>query len=325
MERQTSHLERLIDDLVDIARINRDQIDLRREEVELASIVHHAVETCRPGADARRLDVDVAMAPEPIHLEGDPVRLAQVFSNLLNNACRYTDPGGRVWITTRREGPDAVVSVRDTGIGIPPEMLSSIFDIFIQLGQSPAQPQKGLGIGLTLVRRLVELHGGTVVAQSEGPGRGSEFVVRLPALDAPAKLVAPALDGRHTALVARRILIVDDNTDAAESMATLLRIAGHETHVAHDGDRALADANTLRPDVVLLDIGLPKLSGHDVARRIRAEGWGRDMVLVALTGWGQDEDVRSSLAVGFDHHLVKPVDVALLMRLVESPPDSSSP
>lgn len=315
MDRQMSHLERLVDDLVDIARISRDQIELRREHVDLASVIHHAVETCRPLAEAHQLQLDVSPAPDPIHLDADPVRLAQVFSNLLNNSCKYTQAGGRIDIAWRRDGGDAVISVRDTGFGIPTDMLTSIFEMFTQFGEAPEATRAGLGIGLTLVRRLVEMHGGTVVAHSDGPGHGSEFVVRIPLLADPIKPPAPP-PPEPTAAIRRRVLVVDDNVDAAESLATLLEMSGHEAHLAHDGAQGLTVAEHLRPDVILLDIGLPKMNGHDVARRIRAAGWGREMVLVALTGWGQEEDRRRSRDVGFDHHLVKPVDVAALMRLL---------
>ena len=321
MDRQLAHLARLVDDLVDVARISRDQIELRRESVELASIIHHAIETCRPLAETRGLELTVTPAPAPIYLEADPVRLAQVFSNLLINACKYGDPGGHVAIEARREGAEAVVAVRDDGLGIPADMLATVFDMFTQLGQAPERTQSGLGIGLTLVRRLVEMHGGTVEARSDGPGRGSEFVVRLPAAARPAARPAPPpADGVPAAR--RRILIVDDNADAAESLAMLLEMQGHETHLAYDGGEALEAAARLRPDVAILDIGLPTTSGHEVARRLRAEEWGRTMILVALTGWGQQEEVNRSRTAGFDHHLVKPVDVAALTCLLAEAPST---
>ena len=319
IERQVTHFERLVDDLVDMARINRDRLELRRQPVELTSIVQHAVETCRPLAEASQLRVSVSIAPEPIRLDADPVRLAQVFSNLLNNACKYTAAGGDISVETRREGQNAVVSVRDSGIGIPPQQLPAVFDMFVQLEHAPERLQSGLGIGLTLVRRLVELHGGTVEAHSEGLGRGSEFVVRVPLLASAARPMPPPAPP-PAAAVRHRVLVVDDNTDAAESLATLLQINGHETRLAHDGTAALAEAAAFRPDVVLLDIGLPKLSGHEVARQIRAQPWGGEILLVALTGWGQDEDRRKSREIGFDHHLVKPVDLAELTQLLVSLP-----
>jgi PAS domain S-box-containing protein len=318
MNRQLSHLERLVDDLVDTSRISRDQLELRREKVELASVVHHALETCRPLAESRDLALSVDLGDEPISLAADPVRLAQVISNLLNNACKYTEPHGQIWITAKREGQQAVIAVRDTGLGIPTDMLSSIFDMFTQVTRSPDHLPTGLGIGLTLVRRLVEMHGGTIEARSEGSGRGSEFVVRLPALASPVETtLAPATT--DASLSRRlRILVVDDNADAAESLAMLLQMSGHETYLAHDGAEAFALAEQMRPEVVLLDIGLPKMSGHDVAQRIRSESWGQNIVLVALTGWGQQQDRRRSQEAGFDHHLVKPVDVDTLMRVLST-------
>lgn len=317
MDRQMSHLARLVDDLVDIARISRDQIELRRERVDLGSIIDHAVETCRPLAEARQLELKVATPSERIDLDADPVRLAQVFSNLLNNACKYTQPGGRVEIAARREGSHAVVAVRDNGVGIPPEMLSTIFDMFMQLGQPRGEVRSGLGIGLTLAQRLVEMHGGTIEAHSEGSGRGSEFVVRIPALTHSVAPPAPTPAAPAPHVVPRRILVVDDNVDAAESLAILLRLSGHEVELARDGMEGFAAAARLRPDVVLLDIGLPRMDGYEVAQRIRREEWGRDILLVALTGWGREEDRRKSSDVGFDHHLVKPVEPAVLMRCLE--------
>jgi PAS domain S-box-containing protein len=324
IDRQMTHFERLVDDLVDVARISHDQLELRRERVDLSSVVQQAVETCRPLAEASRLDLTVTLAAQPIRLDADPVRLAQVFSNLLNNACKYTAAGGRISIDARREGADAVVSIRDTGVGIPADMLSGVFDMFTQLGQLPERAQSGLGIGLTLVRRLVEMHGGSVEAHSEGRGSGSEFVVRVPLTTGRTEsppVPAPAVEAPP---FRRRVLIVDDNVDAAESLSTLLQIDGHETRIAHDGAAAVGAAESFRPDVVLLDIGLPKLSGHDVARQIRAQTWGKEMVLVALTGWGQDEDRHRSWQTGFDHHMVKPVDMATLMRVLASPRGDAS-
>jgi PAS domain S-box-containing protein len=320
MDRQVTHLERLVDDLLDIARISRDRVALRLEHVELATVVSQALETCRPFAQAAGLELRVDLPAEPVWLHADAMRLAQVFSNLLHNACKYTEAGGRIWLEARRDGAVAVVTVRDTGRGIAPGMLPQVFEMFTQLEQSAERAASGLGIGLTLVRRLAELHGGRVDAFSEGLGRGSEFVVRLPlADDARVLVAAPAATGAADApAVRRRVLVVDDNTDAAESLATLLEMSGHETAVAHDGEAAIEVAEAYRPDVVLLDIGLPKRSGHDAARWIREQPWGRTMVLVALTGWGQEEDRRRSHEVGFDHHLVKPVDLGALMDLLKT-------
>jgi PAS domain S-box-containing protein len=318
MDRQMTHLERLVDDLLDIARISRDRVTLRLEHVELTSVLSQALETCRSVAQAAGLELRVEVPRDSIWLHADAMRLAQVFSNLLHNACKYTEPGGWIGLEARRDGAAVVVTVRDTGRGISPAMLPRVFEMFTQLDQSADRAGSGLGIGLTLVQRLVELHGGRVEAFSEGVGRGSEFVVRLPLADAIGAPAAgpPPRAAAERPPARRRVLVVDDNTDAAESLATLLEISGHETALAHDGRAAIEAAEAYRPDVVLLDIGLPKLSGHEAARWIRERPWGRDVVLVALTGWGQDEDRRKSREVGFDHHLVKPVNIAALMELL---------
>src|SRR5581483_629934 len=260
----------------------------------------------------------VALPPEPVPLDADLTRLAQAVTNLLNNAAKYTDRGGRVWLAAERQGSDAVVTVRDTGVGIPADMLPRIFDMFTQVGQSLDRARGGLGIGLTLVKRLVELHGGTVAAHSPGPGHGSTFTVRLPVAltaargpDHPAEAAEPV-----PRVAALRILVVDDNRDAAASLGMLLRLMGNDVRTAHDGEEAVARADEFRPDVVLLDIGLPKLNGYEAARRLRDRPWGRRAVLIATTGWGQDQDRHRSRDAGFDHHLVKPVDPADLLRLL---------
>jgi CheY-like chemotaxis protein len=259
------------------------------------------------------------LPPEPIYLHADAVRLAQIFTNLLSNACKYTEAGGKIWLTAQRQGSDVVVSVRDNGTGIPADRLESIFEMFTQMDRSLERSQGGLGIGLTLVKRLVEMHGGSITAQSEGQGAGSEFVVRLPILldqsRTPVRTPSAALPVSR-----RRVLVVDDNRDSAVSLAMLLKMTGNTTHTAHDGMEALEAAEKFLPEVVLLDIGLPKLSGHEVCRRIREQPWGKDMVIVALTGWGQDDDRRKSQEAGFNHHMVKPVDHSALMKLLASPP-----
>jgi signal transduction histidine kinase len=324
MERQLAHLVRLVDDLLDISRITRNKMELRKERVELAGILHQGLEACRPQAEEFRHDITVRLPPEPIYLNADPVRLGQVFQNLLHNACKYTEPAGRIRLTAERQEGDVVVTVQDSGLGIPPDKLASIFDMFTQVDGSRERAQGGLGIGLTLVKRLVEMHDGTVEARSEGPGRGSAFVVRLPVLTEGPKPAAHATAAaRERAAVARRMLVVDDNPDSAESLSMLLQVSGHETATAHDGLEALAEAERFRPEVVLLDIGLPLLNGYDAARRIREQPWGKDMVLVALTGWGQEEDRRKSKEAGFDLHLVKPVDLDLLMERLGSLPSGS--
>jgi PAS domain S-box-containing protein len=314
LERQLGQMVRLVNDLLDVNRITRGKLELRKEYVELAPILHQSVESCRPLAQRARHELSVSLPPEPIHLDADPVRLAQVFGNLLNNACKYTEPGGRIGLTAERQGSDVVVSVRDNGLGIPSDKLASIFELFTQVDRSLERAQGGLGIGLALVKRLVEMHGGTVEASSPGPGLGSTFVVRLPVHTARKVETPPPAEPMPT--TSHRVLIVDDNRDAAASLGMLLRITGNEIQTVHDGLAAVEAAASFRPDVVLLDIGLPRLNGYDACRRIREQPWGKAMLLVALTGWGQEEDRRLSKDAGFDHHLVKPVDFAALMGLL---------
>jgi signal transduction histidine kinase/ActR/RegA family two-component response regulator len=314
MERQLVQMTRLIDDLLDVSRISRGKLNLRMEQVELVSVLRHVVEACRPVMGNHKLTV--ALPPHGLYLNADPVRLAQVFGNLLSNAVKFTEPGGRVALTAEQQGSDAVVSVKDTGVGISHNMLPKVFEMFTQANQELERTQGGLGIGLTLVERLVEMHGGSVKAFSEGPGHGSEFVVRLPGLIEKPKPQPPEPTASEQTGAARRILVVDDNRDSAESLALLLRLSGHETHMAHDGLEAVETAATFKPDVVLLDIGLPKLNGYDVCRRIRQQPGGNGIVLIALTGWGQDEDRRKSQEAGFNGHLVKPVDHSSLTKLL---------
>jgi len=316
MERQLGHLERLIDDLLDVSRITRDKIDLRKDYVELASVIHQSVEASRPLAESAHHDMSVTLPPEPIYLHADPVRLGQVFSNILNNACKYTEPEGRISLTAERQGSDAMIRIQDSGIGIPPGKLGSIFEMFAQTDRGFERSQGGLGIGLWLVKRLVEMHGGSVEAWSEGLDRGSEFIVRLPVLiETPVTpLLKPAVE--PSSITPRRFLIVDDNKDAAMSLARLLKINDHETRIAYDGFEAVEAAQEFNPEVILLDIGLPRLNGYDACRRIREQPWGKNMLIVALTGWGQEEDRRKSQEAGFDYHLVKPVDYQTLLGLL---------
>jgi PAS domain S-box-containing protein len=313
--RQLSHMIRLVDDLLDVSRITRDKLQLRKTRVDLASIIKHAVEASRPLAERDQQTIEVSLPEQPIYLDADAVRLTQVFSNLFNNACQYTEPGGRIWLTAEGRGAEVVVVVRDSGIGMPADQLDGIFEMFAQVDDESERPRRGLGIGLTLVRRLVQLHDGTVTARSEGRGLGSEFEVRLPVAESHPDLEASE-PSRPVDSTARRILVVDDNHDSAESIATLLQISGHETFVVHDGLSAVEAAEHLRPDVVLLDVGLPKLSGIDACRRMRSHAWGRGMVIVALTGWGQESDRRNTREAGFDAHLVKPVDYGDLLQLL---------
>ena len=318
MERQLGQLIRLVDDLLDLNRITHNRLELRHSDVELSSVIHQAVEACRPFADSAGHDLRVTLPAEPIHVRADPARLAQVVGNLLNNSCKYTRPGGKIWVNAECRGAEAVLTIKDTGIGIPPDKLDSIFDMFTQVGRSTERAHGGLGIGLTLVKRLVQMHGGSVEAHSDGEGHGSEFVVRLPIVVTVSAAVTPRSTASNEALTSRRILVVDDNEDSAASLATLLKMTGNETFTAHDGVDALEAIEARRPDVVLLDIGLPRLNGRDVCRRIRQQPWGRKVVVVALTGWGQEEDQRRSLEAGFDGHLVKPVDYAKLIALLSS-------
>ncbi len=316
MERQVEQMVRLVDDLMDLSRISRGKIDLRKERVRLAAVVESAVETSRPLVEQMGHGLTVALPEQPITLDADPTRLAQVFLNLLTNAAKYTDRGGRIRLTAERQGSDVVVAVADTGVGIPADQLPRIFQMFAQVDRSLEKAQGGLGIGLCLVKRLVEMHGGSIEARSGGPGRGSEFVVRLPVV-VEASVPPPAgRDEPADPKSSLRILIVDDNTDGADSLAMMLKVMGNDTRTAYDGQEGVERADEFRPDVVLLDIGLPKLNGYEACRHIRGQPWGTGVVLIAMTGWGQDEDRRRSHEAGFDHHLVKPVDPAALMKLL---------
>jgi PAS domain S-box-containing protein len=319
MERQVHHMVRLVDDLMEVSRITRGSIELRKERIDLAGIVRSAVETSRPLIDGARHQLLIAVPTEPLTLEGDPVRLTQVIANLLNNAAKYTDAGGQIRLTIRREGDDVSISIQDTGVGIAADMLPRVFDPFVQGARSTIHAQGGLGIGLTLVKRLVELHGGTVEVRSEGGGKGSEFVVRLPLAErAPATDVIERAGRASPALSSQRVLVVDDNRDAAESMRLLLEMLGAQVRVAYSGTEALDMLGTWQPAVVLLDIGMPGMDGHEVARRIRGQPELRDVTLIALTGWGQAEERRRSESSGFDYHLIKPADVRTLQTLLVS-------
>ena len=318
IERQLGQMVRLVDDLLDLNRITRDRLELRKSEVPLSSVIQHAVEVARPLVDSADHDLRVDLPKEPIYLQADPARLAQVFGNLLNNSCKYTRPGGAIWVNAKRLDGNVVVTIKDTGEGIPRDKLLTIFDMFTQVDRDPERSQGGLGIGLTLVKRLVEMHGGSIEARSAGVGQGSEFVVRLPILSGTRGSVTPEPIAAPEPTPPRRILIVDDNVDSAESLAILLGFAGNQTHMAHDGFEAIEAAEEHRPEVVLLDIGLPKLDGHEVCRHLREQSWGKDIVVIALTGWGQEEDRRKSREAGFDGHLVKPVDYDELLELLSS-------
>jgi len=323
IERQVQAMSRLIDDLMDVSRINQGKIDLRREPIELMDILHDAVETTRPVIDAFRHRFTMALPPEPLELDADPTRLAQAFMNLLNNAAKYSDPGGSIELTASKESGDVVVSIKDTGIGIDAERLESVFEMFSQVETALSRSRGGLGIGLSLTQRLVELHGGTVQARSAGLGRGSEFVVRLPLAARQAEAApAPAGSSAESVFAAPgrglRILVADDNRDAADTMAVLLEVMGHSVRYVHDGEAAVLEAVSFEPDVVLLDIGMPKLNGYEACRKIRAQPGTASMKIIAVTGWGQPEDRLSSESAGFDHHLVKPVDPMELGELISS-------
>ena len=318
LDRQVRQLSRLVDDLLDMSRINRGTIELRRQAVELAPVVRQAVEASKAWCDELEHQLTVTLPEETLMLHADPARLAQVIGNLMNNACKFTNRGGRIVLEVHRDGEDAVIRVRDNGIGISPEQQGRIFEMFAQIDTSLERSRDGLGIGLTLARNLVEQHGGSVSVRSEGLGHGTEFEVRLPLADVePPAEPGP---GERPAGRRHRVLIVDDNADSASSLALLLELNGHEAHTAHDGVGGLAAAERLQPDLVLLDIGLPGLNGYEVCRRIRQEAWGKDLMVVALTGWGQEEDRSRSREAGFSAHLVKPVDLTALMRILATLP-----
>jgi PAS domain S-box-containing protein len=321
MERQLSQMVRLVDDLLDVSRITRNKLDLKKQRVELAAVVQSAIETSRPLIEQARHEFTVTLPPAPIYLDADLTRLAQVFSNLLNNAARYTEAGGHIRLEVERQGSDVLVSVQDDGIGIAAEMLPSIFEMFAQATPALERSQSGLGIGLSLVKGVVELHGGRVEARSDGPGQGAEFTVRLPVLIETLVQEAPQGEEDEPPGVAqRRILIVDDLKDSADSLAMLLRMKGHEVHTAYDGEEAVIAAERFRPEVVLLDLGMPKLNGYDACRRIREKSRGKDIFLIALTGWGQDDDRRRTKEAGFNGHMVKPVNPSDLMKVLAGLP-----
>jgi CheY-like chemotaxis protein len=316
IDRQLEHLGRLVDDLIDVSRITRDKIELRNERIDLATIIQEAYDAFLPQARQAGQFMRLALPGAPVSVNGDAVRLAQMLSNLLNNACKYMEAGGTISLSLERVDNEAIVRVRDTGAGIPPDQLSAIFDIFTQVDTTRERSQGGLGIGLTLVKRLAQMHGGDITAHSDGLGQGSEFVLRLPVL--PGVTVPAAAE--HKAVEAagpgRRILVVDDNRDAASSLAMLLDVLGHTTRVAHDGLEAVHTAEEFSPDVIFLDIGLPGMNGYDVCRCIRRKMPGHKMFIAALTGWGQEDDRAKSRDAGFDTHVVKPIDGRTLTGLL---------
>jgi len=320
IERQTQHMARLIDDLLDVNRISRNTLELRKETVELGAVIAAAIEASRPLIEANRQELIVTTPSEPIFLEADAVRLAQIFSNLLNNASKYSkgpDGGGSIRLAATLEGDTAVVTVRDSGIGIAPGMLPKIFDLFTQVGHSSGHSEGGLGIGLSLAKRLAEMHGGSIEARSEGLNRGSEFIVRLPAQKTSRRHTGPApAEPNLQSETKRKILVADDNADVAETFQIMLQMLGHEVQVALDGLEAIEKAEHFRPDVVVLDVGMPKLDGLETARRLRQQPCAKNAVLIAITGWGNEKDKRKTAEAGFNVHLVKPVDPAMIVKVL---------
>jgi PAS domain S-box-containing protein len=320
IERQVNHMVRLVDDLLDVSRITRGKIELRKEPTELATVVNVAVETSRPFIDAAGHQLTISVPPDPLIITGDQVRLIQAVANLLNNAAKYTDACGQIWLTVRHHHNRVTISVRDSGIGIPKEMLPRVFDMFTQVENHADRSRGGLGIGLTLAKSLVEMHGGTVTAYSEGLDQGSEFVIDLPLSVATSNNGTTRLAGQKSAgLAPQRVLVVDDNRDVADSMGMLLKLLGADVHVVYSGAEALQALDVYRPAVVLMDIGMPEMDGLEVARRIRQQPQYADLKLISLTGWGQEEDRLRSQNAGFDHHLVKPVAVGALEALLTIP------
>ncbi len=323
LERQVGQLAHLIDDLLEVSRVITGRIQLHRERLEMRGIVERALESVRSLIEQRKHELSVSLPAEPIWLQGDSTRLEQVVVNLLNNAAKYTDEGGQIWITVEQERGEVVLRVWDTGVGIAPELLPRIFDLFTQADRTLDRSQGGLGIGLSLVQKLVELHGGTVEAHSAGLGQGSEFIVRLPALSSAEESIIARIETAKQPAQTSRVLVVDDNMDAADMLVMMLQMFGHEVRAAYTGQTALETAVEYQPDVVLLDIGLPDMNGYEVARHLRQQPQTKDVRLIAMTGYGQDSDRQRSQEAGCEHHLVKPVDPQklqdLLARRVKQP------
>ncbi len=316
LERQVGQMVHLVDDLLDVSRITRGKIELRLQRIEMGFVVNQAVEASRAQFEQMGHHLKVHQPDAPIYINGDPVRLTQVLGNLLNNAAKFTPDGGQIELTTSKENDQAVIRVKDNGIGIAPKDISSIFDMFVQVDASLERPSSGLGLGLTLVKRLVGKHGGSVEVHSDGKGKGTEFTIRLPLLE-QEQLPSPQPDTkRRTEVVGRRILIVDDNVDAATMLSLMLTKMGNETHTASDGLAGVKAAEALRPEIIIMDIGLPQINGYEACSHIRQQPWGQDMRIIALTGWGQAEDRQKSKNAGFNAHLVKPVDLEELKKLL---------
>jgi signal transduction histidine kinase/CheY-like chemotaxis protein len=318
IDRQVRQMVRLVDDLLEVSRITLGQIQLQSEVVSLAIVMANAVEVSHPLIDAARHHLTVELPTEPLYVEGDSTRLSQVLQNLLNNAAKYTPPGGQITLRADRAGDSAIISVRDTGIGIPPAMLDRVFEMFTQVDRGSSLSQGGLGIGLALAQQLTQMHGGRIEVTSDGTGLGSEFTVRLPLCASPsAALEVVDRAGAFHRPARRRVLVADDNIDGAESLRLNLEIHGHDARAVFDGAAALALAEEFRPEIMVLDLGMPKLDGYQVCRGVRERPWGDEVTIIALTGWGQEQDRRRTLEAGFDHHLVKPVDPALLAKLID--------
>jgi CheY-like chemotaxis protein/two-component sensor histidine kinase len=319
IERQVAQMARLIDDLLDVSRITAGKLPLKKRKLQLADVLNLAISTVRPHLDEHRHHLVVSLPREQIIVEADEARLAQVFANVLHNACKYTEDGGEIVVSAALPNESEVeVAIRDNGIGIPPEFLPRLFQKFSQVAPALERSQGGLGLGLALVHGIVTLHDGKVEARSNGVGRGSEFIVRLPVFAVEAGTTEAPTDAEPTprTLVSRRVLVVDDNRDSAESLALLLRLAGHLVETAHDGAEAIDAAERFQPDAILLDIGMPRLSGYEVCERIRARSWGQSILMIAQTGWGQAQDRARTLEAGFDAHLTKPLDPDVVQQML---------
>jgi signal transduction histidine kinase len=319
VERQVQQLVRLIEDLLDVSRITSGKIRLRKDYVDAGSVLDHAIESARPLIDERRHDLTISIERGELPLYVDATRVEQIVLNLLTNAAKYTESGGHIWLTAKPEGDQVEIGIRDDGIGIPPEKLPDMFRLFSQGDRSLARSEGGLGIGLTIVKQLSEMHGGSVEARSEGPGKGSEFIVRLPMARTPGKSTAKSQTEPHPIGTGFRILVVDDNVDTARGIVRLLKLLGNDAMDVHDGPAAIEAARAFRPDYVLLDIGLPGMNGYEVAATLRGDETHKDAIIIAITGYGQDEDRRRTTAAGFNHHLVKPVDFDALLSLLGRP------
>ncbi len=318
MERQLSHMVRLIDDLLDVSRLSQNKLHIQRSHISLADVVANSVESAEPVIDAAGQELSISLPTEPIYLDGDLTRLAQVFSNFLTNSAKYTQRGGHIWLSAQRRDNEVEVSIQDDGIGIPEEALPHIFDMFSQVDRTIERSTGGLGIGLALVKGVVEMHGGKVYASSKGPGRGSTFTVKLPVSKQQITTATARATKRdlHSTSAGRKILVVDDNRDSASSLAAFLRLQGHNVELAHDGAEAVTIADQFRPEIILMDVGMPKLNGYRATQQIRKKPWGQDIVIIALTGWGQEADRERSREAQCDGHLVKPVDLSVLNKVL---------